>query len=83
MHFNYDFSLIFYLAGCIFFLYLFISKRKAKPKPKKFLKLDPKEIFVQLKNPKTKMYVKVDKAKGLIVAHKKTRGSYKGIKIVS
>lgn len=32
MHFNYDFNLVFYLAGCIFFLFLFISKRKPKSK---------------------------------------------------
>ena len=74
MHFNYDFNLVFYLGGLIFFLYIFISKRKAKPKD---------ERFVQLKNPKTQMYVKVDKLKGLIVAHKKTRGPYKGIRIVN
>jgi len=38
MHFNYDFNLMFYLAGCIFFLYIFISKRKAKPKNNKLVK---------------------------------------------
>ena len=34
MHFNYDFNLVFYLAVCIFFLYQFISRRKAKPSTK-------------------------------------------------
>lgn len=38
MHFNYDFNLVFYLAGCIFFLYLFISMRKPKPKSDKLAK---------------------------------------------
>jgi len=32
MHFNYDFNLVFYLGGLIYFLFLFISKRKAKPR---------------------------------------------------
>lgn len=32
MHFNYDFNLVFYLAGLIYFLYIFISKRKAMQK---------------------------------------------------
>ena len=74
-------DLTFYLAGLIFFLILGVSEKKLKPK--KFLKLDPKEILVQIKNPKTKRYVKIDKSTGSIVAHKKTRGPYKGIKIVN
>ena len=100
-----DNDLMFYLAGCIFFLWMIVSKRKAKPLKQEICKLcgriiyfglplctfhgdrelskhfEREERYIQLKNPKTQMYVKVDKAKGLIVAHKKTRGPYKGIKI--
>jgi len=38
MHFNYDFSLVFYLAGLIFFLFIIISKRRSKPKNDKIAK---------------------------------------------
>ena len=65
-------DLTFYLAGLIFFLIISIFKEKPKLRD---------ERFVQLRNPKTKKYVKIDKVKGLIVAHKKTRGPYKGIRI--
>lgn len=40
MHFNYDFSLVLYLAGAIFFLFIIISKRKSKPKDDKVAKRD-------------------------------------------
>jgi len=35
--------------------------------------------FVQTKNPKTGLYVKINKTDGVIVAHKKTPGPFKGI----
>jgi len=38
-----------------------------------------KPQLVQLKNPKTGRYVKIDRAKGRIIGHKKTAGPYKGI----
>lgn len=37
---------------------------------------------VQVKNPKTGKYVKVDRENGKIIAHKKTQGPYKGIAVV-
>ena len=36
---------------------------------------------VQVKNPKTGHYVKIDRDKGKIVAHKKSEGPYKGVAI--
>jgi len=72
MHFNYDFTLMFYLAGCVFFLYIFISRRKAMTK---------KRDLVQLRNPKTGLYVKIDRTIGAILSHKKSLGPYKGVPI--
>jgi hypothetical protein len=40
-----------------------------------------KPNVVQVKNPKTGHYVKIDRAKGRIVAHKKSSGPYKGVTI--
>ncbi len=37
---------------------------------------------VQVKNPRTGKYVKIDPSKGKIVSHKKSEGPYKGIRIV-
>jgi len=37
--------------------------------------------LVQIQNPKTKRYVKINKKKGIIVSHKKSPGAYKGIRI--
>ena len=37
--------------------------------------------YVQLKNPMTKLWVKVDKKEGRIVEHKKTPGPFKGVPI--
>ncbi len=36
---------------------------------------------VQVKNPKTGKYVKIDREKGKIVAHKKSSGPYKNIAV--
>ena len=36
---------------------------------------------VQVKNPKTDRYVKIDRSKGKIVAHKKSDGPYKGVPV--
>ena len=72
MHFDYDFSLIFYLGGCIFFLWMIVSKRKAMTK---------KRDLVQLKNPISKRYVLVDRTTGSIISHKKSSGPYKGVPI--
>ena len=38
--------------------------------------------IVQTRNPKTGHYIKIDKALGKIVAHKKTPGPYKNVAIV-
>ncbi|NOZ57551.1 MAG: hypothetical protein GXO73_12275 [Calditrichaeota bacterium] len=40
-----------------------------------------KKDIVQVRNPKTGRYVKIDRAKGRIIAHKKSEGPYKGIPI--
>jgi glutamate dehydrogenase/leucine dehydrogenase len=41
-----------------------------------------KTDIVQIKNPVTKKYIKVDRKRGIIVSHKKTVGPYKSIKII-
>ena len=38
--------------------------------------------IVQLRNPKTGKYIKIDKRKGQIIGHKQTCGPYKDIPIV-
>lgn len=40
-----------------------------------------KPDYVQLKNPRTGRYVKIDRTRGLIVASKKSDGPYKNIPI--
>lgn len=40
-----------------------------------------KKDIVQVKNPKTGHYVKIDRVEGKIIGHKKTAGPYKGIPI--
>jgi len=40
-----------------------------------------KKDIVQVKNPKTDRYVKIDRDEGKILAHKKSEGPYKGIPI--
>jgi hypothetical protein len=40
-----------------------------------------KRDIVQTKNPKSKRYVKIDRSKGKIVAHKKSTGPYKNVPI--
>ncbi|NNM59101.1 MAG: hypothetical protein HKM04_04735 [Legionellales bacterium] len=40
-----------------------------------------KHDFVQVKNPKTEHYVKIDRTEGTIVSHKKSPGPYKGVPI--
>lgn len=37
--------------------------------------------LVQIRNPKTNRYAKIDREKGIIISHKKTKGPYKGIPI--
>jgi len=41
-----------------------------------------KHKIVQIKNPITKRYVKIDREKGRIIAHKPDRGRYKNIPIL-
>jgi hypothetical protein len=41
----------------------------------------PKRDVVQVKNPRTNRYVKIDRAKGQIVSHKKSSGPYKDIPV--
>lgn len=40
-----------------------------------------KKDVVQVKNPKTNRYVKIDRSAGKIVAHKKSSGPYKGVPV--
>jgi hypothetical protein len=40
-----------------------------------------KRDVVQVKNPKTDRYVKIDRSAGKIVGHKKTSGPYKGVPV--
>lgn len=37
---------------------------------------------VQVKNPKSGHYVKIDRSAGKIISHKKTAGPYKGVRVV-
>lgn len=40
-----------------------------------------KRDVVQVKNPKTGHYVKIDRSAGTIIAHKKSDGPYKGVPV--
>jgi len=40
-----------------------------------------KKDIVQVKNPKTGHYVKIDRDKGKIIAHKKSEGPYKNVPV--
>jgi hypothetical protein len=40
-----------------------------------------KPDYVQLKNPRSGRYVKVDRTRGLIVSYKKSEGPYKNVPI--
>lgn len=42
-----------------------------------------KHDIVQLKNPRSGRYVKVDRTKGMILSHKKSDGPYKNIVIIT
>ncbi len=37
--------------------------------------------IVQVKNPRTNRYIKIDRAKGRILSHKKSDGAYKGVPV--
>lgn len=41
-----------------------------------------KRDLVQLKNPRSNRYVKVDRAEGRILGYKKTAGPYKNVPII-
>ena len=40
-----------------------------------------KSDVVQVKNPRTGKYVKIDRSKGKIISHKKSDGPYKGVPV--
>lgn len=40
-----------------------------------------KHDIVQIKNPRTDRYVKIDRTVGKIIAHKKSDGPYKGVPV--
>ena len=42
---------------------------------------DSKRDVVQVKNPRTDRYVKIDRSEGKIIAHKKSEGPYKDIPV--
>ena len=37
---------------------------------------------VQTKNPKTGHYIKIDRSKGKIISHKKSKGPYKDVPVI-
>lgn len=41
-----------------------------------------KQRIVQVKNPKSGHYVKIDRKEGRILSHKKSKGPYKGVSVV-
>jgi len=43
--------------------------------------MSQKQKIVQVKNPKTGKYVKIDREKGRIVAHKKSEGPFKNVAV--
>lgn len=43
--------------------------------------LSKKKDEVQVKNPKTGRYVKIDRSAGKIISHKKSAGKYKGVPV--
>lgn len=43
--------------------------------------MSQKKKIVQVKNPKTGKYVKIDREKGKIVAHKKSDGPFKNVAV--
>ena len=40
-----------------------------------------KKDVVQIKNPKSGKYVKIDRSAGKIISHKKSNGPYKGVPV--
>lgn len=40
-----------------------------------------KKDVVQVKNPRTGRYVKIDRSAGKIISHKKSNGAYKGVPV--
>jgi len=42
---------------------------------------ETKKNVVQVKNPKTQRYVKIDRSAGKIVSHKRSSGPYKGVPV--
>ncbi len=45
------------------------------------MNIDKNRDVVQVKNPRSNRYVKIDRSNGRIVSHKKTTGPYKGIPV--
>lgn len=43
--------------------------------------MDKRHDIVQIKNPKTDRYLKIDRTEGRIVSHKKSPGPYKGVPV--
>lgn len=40
-----------------------------------------KKDVVQVKNPRSNRYVKIDRSAGKIISHKKSEGPYKGVRV--
>jgi hypothetical protein len=40
-----------------------------------------KNDLIQIRNPKSGKYVKIDRSVGKIISHKKTEGPYKGVPV--
>jgi len=50
-------------------------------KIKRILKMAKNKDIVQIKNPKSGKYVKIDRSEGKIISHKKSDGPYKGVPV--
>lgn len=42
-----------------------------------------KKDIVQVKNPRSNRYIKIDREKGRVLSHKKSEGKYKGIPVAN
>lgn len=69
-----------------------LVKKQVKVLAKKIVKKEAKQVkvakknkkdVVQIKNPKTGLYVKINRAEGKIMSYKKTPGAYANVKSVN
>lgn len=58
-----------------------LTSKQCRAAVKKVMKSKVKKDIVQVKDPKTGLYSKIDRSTGKIIATKKTAGAYKAIKV--